>query len=129
MSFDKLPLCSQFLLDKARMSAADKAAIAGGVSGHVLMERAGTAVSEAIISRFSMRDVCVLAGPGNNGGDGYVAARILAGNGWPVRVAQAVESECLKGDAARAASLWTGPVLPLDSNALAGDPLIVDALF
>ncbi|HEY0437832.1 MAG TPA: NAD(P)H-hydrate epimerase, partial [Phenylobacterium sp.] len=68
------------------MGRADAAAIAAGTPGLVLMERAGAAVADAVCARFSRQSATVLCGPGNNGGDGYVAARVLAERGWPVEV-------------------------------------------
>ncbi len=70
------------------MRAADAAAIAGGTSGRALMERAGIAVARAAAERWTGRDMLVLCGPGNNGGDGFVAARRLAARracafAWP----------------------------------------------
>ncbi|MEI9963612.1 MAG: NAD(P)H-hydrate epimerase [Caulobacteraceae bacterium] len=70
-----------------------------------------------------------MCGPGNNGGDGFVVARALAAKGWTVATAEMVGRERLKGDAAWAAGLWTGPHGPLSPDALAGAGLVVDALF
>ena len=74
------------ILTVAEMAAADQAAIAAGTPGLVLMERAGKAVADAVAERYTPRPTVVLAGPGNNGGDGYVVARLLAERGWPIRV-------------------------------------------
>jgi NAD(P)H-hydrate epimerase len=111
------------------MGEADRLTIAGGVAGTVLMENAGRAVADAISRRFPPRPVAVLCGPGNNGGDGFVAARILAERGWPVRLALLGDRAALKGDAAWAASLWKGDIEPRAIEALDGAALVVDALF
>ena len=116
------------ILTVAEMSAADRAAIDGGITGGVLMERAGSAVADAIADRWTPRPTLILCGPGNNGGDGYVVARRLMGAGWPVRTASMARDR-LKGDAAGAAAQWSGPDGPLDEEALASAELIVDALF
>jgi hydroxyethylthiazole kinase-like uncharacterized protein yjeF len=73
------------LLIPSEMARADEAA--GNVEA--LMDAAGRAVARAILQRYRPCRVLVLAGPGNNGGDGKVAARYLAQAGWPVRVADA----------------------------------------
>jgi ADP-dependent NAD(P)H-hydrate dehydratase / NAD(P)H-hydrate epimerase len=117
------------LLTIAEMTAADAAAIAAGVPGSELMENAGAAVARAIAERFAPRPALVLCGPGNNGGDGFVAARHLAGRGWPVQVALLGARERLRGDAAQAAAAWQGDVLALDPALIAGAQLVVDALF
>jgi ADP-dependent NAD(P)H-hydrate dehydratase / NAD(P)H-hydrate epimerase len=111
------------------MYAADAAAAAAGVAGETLMEAAGWQVANAIRRRFSPRPVAVLCGPGNNGGDGFVAARLLDGWGWPVRLGLLGEVGRLKGDAAVMAARWRGPMHPLTEALLQGDPLVVDALF
>ena len=117
------------LLTVAEMAAADAAAIAGGISGEALMEAAGTALAEAIRERWSRRPVTVLCGPGNNGGDGFVVARLLADAGWTARLALLGDRERLKGDAALMAARWNGPVEPLDEHSLDGAELVVDGLF
>ena len=116
------------ILPVAEMAAADQAAIAGGTPGAVLMQRAGIAVAEAVIGRWTRRPTVVLCGPGNNGGDGYVAARVLAEAGWEVRTSSMARA-LLKGDAAEAAAAWTGPDSPLSAAACAGAGLVIDALF
>ncbi len=107
------------------MAAADRAAMAAGTAGVELMERAGAAVTEAIVKRFRPQLTCVLCGPGNNGGDGYVVARLLALRGWPVTVLSLGAPQT--DDAKAAAALWTGETAPLD--AAPGDGLVVDAMF
>jgi hydroxyethylthiazole kinase-like uncharacterized protein yjeF len=116
------------ILTVEEMGAADRAAIAAGTPGFTLMERAGKAVAEAITSRFSPRPTVVLCGPGNNGGDGYVAARHLSDAGWPVTVAGTPRDK-LAGDAAQAAAQWSGNVQPLATDVLEGAELLIDALF
>src|SRR5205085_2330739 len=94
-----------------------------------LMERAGGGTAEAIRGRWSPRPVLVLVGPGNNGGDGLVVARHLAGSGWPVRVALLEPKERFAGDAKRNAERWHGPMEALGPASLEGAQLVVDALF
>ena len=117
------------ILTTAETAAADKAAIAAGTPGRTLMERAGQAVAAAIQARWSPRPVAVLCGPGNNGGDGFVIARLLARAAWPVRLTLVGEREALRGDAALAAADWAGETHALRSGALDEGELIVDALF
>ena len=117
------------LLTPKEMGELDRRTIAGGVAGALLMERAGAAVAAEIGRRWTPRPIAVLCGPGNNGGDGFVVARLLAAQGWPVRLALSGASDALTGDAADQARRWTGPVEPLDSAVLVGSQLVVDALF
>ena len=117
------------LLTVAEMAQADALAIAGGTPGIDLMERAGAGVARAIAAGWTPRPLVVLAGPGNNGGDGFVAGRLLAEQGWPVRIALVGERDALKGDAALAAARWDGPTVALGVEALAGAALVMDAVF
>src|SRR6266566_2510343 len=117
------------LLTPKEMGEADRLTIAGGIPGIELMENAGRAVADAASRRWPRQPVAVLCGPGNNGGDGFVAARILAERGWPVRLALLGAREALKGDAAAAASRWPGPVEPLAAAALDNAGLVIDAIF
>ena len=74
------------VLSVAQSYKADQSAADAGIAGVVLMEAAGTAIVDAVQARWSKRPVVVLAGPGNNGGDGFVAARLLKAAKWPVTV-------------------------------------------
>ena len=111
------------------MAEVDRLTIAGGISGPVLMERAGLAIADAICERWTARPMTILCGPGNNGGDGFVVARLLSQRGWRVRLALLGRPESLKGDAAHHAALWTGPVETLAPGCVDGAELVIDALF
>jgi len=118
------------ILSNAEMGEADRLTIAGGVAGPTLMDNAGKAVAQAVSGRQSVGGrVVVLAGPGNNGGDGFVAARLLAEQGYAVRVLLAGALDKLKGDAAAAAKAWGRAVAVAKPDALAGADIIIDALF
>ena len=113
------------ILTVAEMSRADRAAVAAGTPAAVLMQRAGRAVAMAIDARFSRQPVRVLCGPGDNGGDGYVAATELAARGWPVVVEALAPPATEASRTARAA--WTGPVTEWGRGGQEG--LVIDALF
>lgn len=117
------------LLTVAQMYAADAAAMAAGIPGIDLMENAGRAVADAVSLRWGVRPVSILCGPGNNGGDGFVAARYLAQRGWPVSLYLLSDRTRLHGDAAHHAALWTGPVEPLDGQSGQGAGVVIDAIF
>jgi hydroxyethylthiazole kinase-like uncharacterized protein yjeF len=118
------------ILSTAEMAEADRLTIAGGIPGIELMENAGNAVAEiAARQKPPGCQVVVVAGPGNNGGDGFVAARLLAARGYRVRVLLVGEAARLKGDAALAAEAWRGPVSPAQPEELAGADIVIDALF
>lgn len=110
------------------MGRADAAAIAGGIAGDTLMAAAGRAVARAVVKRFPATRTLVLAGPGNNGGDGYVVARLLEQAGWPVSVA-ALAPPRAGTDAARAAARWRGPMVPFSTAEAARAGLVIDAVF
>jgi hydroxyethylthiazole kinase-like uncharacterized protein yjeF len=114
------------ILTAEAMRIVEESAIAAGTTVEQLMERAGAALAEATYRFAGPLRTLILVGPGNNGGDGYVAARHLAERGLEVRVA-ALDSP--RSDAAQwARSLWTGAVEPL-SESTRPEPLIIDALF
>jgi ADP-dependent NAD(P)H-hydrate dehydratase / NAD(P)H-hydrate epimerase len=118
------------LLTTAEMAQADRLTIAAGTTGIALMENAGKAVARAVMSRHPPgTSVAVVAGPGNNGGDGFVAGRVLAELGYRVRLLLLGERDRLKGDAAAAAAGWTAPVETAAPAALSGHEVIIDALF
>jgi hydroxyethylthiazole kinase-like uncharacterized protein yjeF len=115
----------QPILTAAEMRAAEDAVIASGVSVATLMDRAGTAIAHAVRRLAGTNEVLILCGPGNNGGDGYVAARVLAEMGVTVRVAALSEPKTNAAKSARAG--WSGPVETLAEAEPA--PVLVDALF
>ncbi len=117
------------LLTPAQMGEADRLTIVGGVPGVELMENAGRNVADAVSRHWPPQPLAVLCGPGNNGGDGFVAARVLAERGWPVRLALLGSVAALHGDAAQAAARWPGIVEPLTPAALDGAELVVDGIF
>lgn len=117
------------LLSNAEMGQADRQTIAGGIPGIRLMERAGRAVADAVRAHFPVGSrVMVVAGPGNNGGDGFVAARSLAASGYLVEVSLVGEMARLKGDAALAAKDWMGPVTAASPDAFAGTHVVIDVV-
>ncbi len=124
-----LPL-ADLLLTPDAMAAIDRAAAASGINSYGLMERAGQAVAAVALRHFpEARRYIVLCGPGNNGGDGYVAARALKETGAEVRLFHLGDPRRLKGDAARAFA-----DCPVEGETiegfipLAGD-IVIDAIF
>jgi len=120
-----IPIEGQPVLTAAEMRAAEEAVIATGVSVDTLMDRAGTRIAHAVRRLAGANAILILCGPGNNGGDGYVAARVLAEQGATVRVAALSEPRTDAAKAARAG--WGGPVETLADARPA--PVLVDALF
>jgi hydroxyethylthiazole kinase-like uncharacterized protein yjeF len=114
------------ILTAAEMRAAEQAAIDGGTSVEQLMERAGAGLAGAAYRFAGPLPALVLCGSGNNGGDGYVAARHLKARGVEVRVAALSEPTSEAAQWAR--SQWDGEVEALSENA-AQAPLVIDALF
>jgi hydroxyethylthiazole kinase-like uncharacterized protein yjeF len=118
------------LLTNAEMAEADRLTIQSGTPGSFLMEQAGAAVareSEHLLVRRGR--IVVFCGPGNNGGDGFVAARLLAAKGHRVEVGVLGKLEARRGDARGAAEAWPDVILPVDDLPLDGVDLAIDALF
>ncbi|MGB0750255.1 MAG: NAD(P)H-hydrate epimerase, partial [Magnetospiraceae bacterium] len=117
------------ILTIAEMYRADALAIAGGISGFTLMDNAGHGITREILERWAPCPVTILCGPGNNGGDGFVVARLLKAHGWPVTLALLGAIEKLCGDAAAHAARWDGDILACTPEVIAHAGLVVDALF
>jgi hydroxyethylthiazole kinase-like uncharacterized protein yjeF len=116
------------LLTPAEMARADALAAEAGIPTLRLMEAAGRAVARAAGRRFRPCRTLVLAGPGNNGGDGYVAARLLEAAGWPIAVAASAPPRP-GSDAAAAAARWRGPLVPFSVEEAGRAGLVIDAVF
>jgi hydroxyethylthiazole kinase-like uncharacterized protein yjeF len=122
------------LLTTREMSEADRLAVASGVPSTTLMERAGAAVAKAAARLMGGRSaqaarIAVFCGPGNNGGDGFVAARHLRAEGFNVSVGLLGTPSQLKGDAAWAAEAWGETILPFDKVPLDEASLAISAIF
>ena len=117
------------VLTTSEMGRADRLTIAEGTPGFALMMSAGQAVAEAAMNLVEEGPILVVAGRGNNGGDGVVAAAELAARGRDVSVILLCERDSLQGDAALAARGWKYPVLPFNPQAIGKPALIIDALF
>src|SRR3990170_31615 len=118
------------LLTSAEMERADEFAVRAGVPSLALMENAGRAVADAAARLVGApARVVVLAGPGNNGGDGFVAARPLEERGYDVRGGLLGGRDDLKGDAGEMARRWSGALYRLSASACGTCDIIIDALF
>ena len=115
------------LLTFSEMAEADRLAVEAGVSSLTLMENAGRAVADVVEGHYAPAGVAVLCGPGNNGGDGYVAARHLKDRGWDVWVESLVDPALLKGDAAEMFQRWDGETRVV-TRARKAD-IVIDAIF
>jgi NAD(P)H-hydrate epimerase len=119
----------------AEMRAAEAALFARGTPSFDVMATAGRAVVEAIRLRWPtpFKRALILAGPGNNGGDGFIVAAELKALGWDVQVAAMQPRDRYSGDAARAAAFWGGPLVQFEPGALSklddGNCLVIDAVF
>ncbi|WP_454280911.1 NAD(P)H-hydrate dehydratase [Sphingomonas sp. Marseille-Q8236] len=120
-----IPIDGRPILTAAQMRAAEGQAIADGSSEAELMDRAGAGIAREVARLAGGRELLILCGPGNNGGDGYIAATLLREQGLTVRVAASDEP---RGNGARRARAgWDGPVEPLADAKPA--PILVDAIF
>lgn len=125
-----MELLTTELLTTAEMAQADRLTIAGGIAGIELMENAGCAVADHVSSRHPPGTrVAVVAGRGNNGGDGLVAGRLLRERGYRVRMLLAGDIGRSRGDAREAAQRWSGPYEPATAHSLMADEVVIDALF
>src|SRR5262245_52386872 len=114
------------------MGAADRLAGRHGVSSLQLMESAGRAVAEGVaewVAAGAGAGVTIVCGPGNNGGDGFVAARVLREQGCRIRVGLLGSRADLRGDAGEMAQRWDGPIEPLTPALVEGAGVIIDAMF
>lgn len=110
------------------MAAVDRKAAQSGIDTFMLMEAAGAHVAAQFLKRFpDARRAVVLTGPGNNGGDGHVAARLLAASGVPVL--QHGSEPRAGTDAERARRNFPGPILPLEEYAAQPGDVVIDALY
>ncbi len=116
------------LLTPDEAAEADRLAVAAGITIEALMQNAGRAVARAVVARFRPCRTLVLCGPGSNGGDGYVVARLLAAQGWPVDVA-ATRAPRRGSPAGAAAARWRRPLLPFGSRTARRAELVIDAVF
>ena len=118
------------LLTTIEMAEADRLAAAGGIESLDLMEAAGREVARsAALLAVVGKPIVVICGPGNNGGDGFVAARHLRREGWDVRLLLTTPRGALKGDAAEMARRYEGVAADASIDVLQGAGLIVDAMY
>lgn len=117
------------LLTAEQMQTADKAAIDAGTPSYDLMTMAGNSAAFVIRERFSPMPVLVLAGGGNNGGDGYIIAQSLLDDGWEVICSPIGAESPKKPDLIHARGDFKGEVREFSTDLLESNPLIVDAIF
>lgn len=122
----------QYLLTSDQSRAADNAAIKSGIAGYRLMQTAGERVTGFICRHYTPCPTIVLCGTGNNGGDGWVIARLLKQKNWPVQTCLLGEAADVRGDAALALNDWRtadGNIQTFAPAALSGKELVIDAMF
>jgi ADP-dependent NAD(P)H-hydrate dehydratase / NAD(P)H-hydrate epimerase len=117
------------LLTTKEMAEADRLAVSRGTPSIELMENAGRAVADVVSASFSTtRPVIVFAGPGNNGGDGFVAARLLGERGYSVELRLLGDITRLRGEAATAAERYNRQAGAITAE-IPTAAIIIDALF
>ncbi len=118
------------VLTSAQMRESDRLAIEGGTPGYDLMVAAGQSVANIVHENYPQHDVLILCGPGNNGGDGFVAAMFLENIGCDVTVMSLVPGRKFKGDAKRALKDWGGKLLGFKRLPEMPDKtVVIDAVF
>ena len=121
------------VLTSEQMYRADFLASKNGISSYQLMRNAGKRIAREIIKKHQKGRVLILCGRGNNGGDGFVVARLLSARGWPVQVGILKSLKKMKDDALRASEEWEGVTfelsLPQLKKRINGCSVVVDALF
>ncbi len=118
------------ILSTEQIYQIEQATLQEGDLGCVLMENAGFSVTQQINHYYKPCRVLVICGPGNNGGDGFVIARLLQEGGWQeVAVMLYGEMDRLKGEAKIAATKYGGDIIPFDYNIVREFDLIIDAIF
>ncbi len=116
------------LLTAEQARRADREAAQWGIPSFTLMKNAGRRAAQIIRRYYDPCRVHILCGVGNNGGDGFITAIYLLQSGFDARVFLFGDRQQLKGDAARALSLWPGKIYPLDADHQRAE-LVIDALF
>jgi ADP-dependent NAD(P)H-hydrate dehydratase / NAD(P)H-hydrate epimerase len=119
------------VLTSKQIFALEKATVEHGTSIELLMKRAGTAVFEEVIKNYKPCATLVLCGPGNNGGDGFILARLLKKNNWHVTITlDELKNISSLSEATRTnRSKWTGDVIDFKKINFSKYDLIIDALF
>jgi len=121
------------ILTSEQMYRADLLAVKNGISSYQLMGNAGKCITREIIKKCRKGRALILCGRGNNGGDGFVVARLLSARGWPTQVGVLRSLKGIKNDALRASKEWKGTTFELSLTQLKkrirGCSVVVDALF
>lgn len=120
---------TQTILTCDEVRACEQRAVGAGASMQLLMERAGAACALMLDARYPAGRVVVLAGPGNNGGDAFVAARVLAAQGREVVLHELAPGGPRTAEVAAAAKAWTGAHAPLEDLRIEAGDVVLDGLF